>query len=354
MNIADAPRLKGPMALDIQPVPDYLLAHRDALSLERASRYLVGRVRTQTPLGAAEFLDCMRAGAQVSYGKRVSIAMNCMEIYREAFPEEYRRSSAPFFSLQREHELYRLVHAKLFPLVVSEQVDIITLLEKDPKFCLPFIPVRGLQPHCWEGGEFDFWKIELCYRIAQVLSHNTGAGGPGWHALSTAYGLSSAPAPAPPLACVGWDLFVHSCQVDGSPLQYLPLAFNLISYRTGNPWLDIPPIGYMAFEWSTVEVAKLAVQQQNAETMGVAIKTLDRWLEDDPKARITRVVELWNEAARKEEEWGFGGMLVDDLVEAGGLALDNDRVLMAPEARDRLLGYLQEHFLTEGIYEHGV
>ena len=338
-------------ALNTQPTSDFLLANRDVLSLDHSRRYLVGRVRAQTPLGAAEFLDCLSKRQSDKYAKRLETAIDCLEIYRSAFPQEYARSSSPYFSIQREHEFYRLVHTKLFPLSPNEEIDIEQVLERDARYWLPFIPVRGIQQHLWEGGQFDFWKIELCFRIAQVLGGNTGAGGAGWRALSMVYGLDDMPAPRPPLACVGWDLFVHSCNVEDSPLRFLPLAFNLIGYQTGNVWLDLPQVGCIGYEWSMKEVAELAVMWQNAETVNVAIKSLDIWLEEDPKRGIKRAVELWNDASHKEEEWGFGGMLVPDLVEAGGIPLGNDLVMMPEEARALLQTHLRE--LMEETYDDG-
>ncbi len=294
-----------------EPIANTLLANRELLSLGRARIYLGSRARTRTPLGAIECLAVMGAPEGENYDKRVRLALDCIEIYRELFPEEYARSSAPHFSTQREHEFYRLVHTRLFPLLFNQEVDTLTLLEREPLFFLPFIPLRGIQRHIWGGGQFHFWEIETVFRLAQVLSFGTGAGGRGWEALRLAYGLDDELKPAPPLAAVGWSLFRYSCAVEESPLRFLPYAFELITYKTGNPWLDLPQIGFVGFEWSSKEIMRLALQWREANSIVLGVETLDQWLAGDPKQRLSRAIELWNDAAVKEREAGAVGLLID-------------------------------------------
>jgi hypothetical protein len=288
-------------------VSERLLANRELLSLDRARVYLGSRARVRTPLGASEFLGVCASHDRETYDKRVRIALDCLELYRILFPEEYARSHTPLFSTQREHEFYRLVHRHLFPLLLSEDVDIETHLQREPNFFLPFIPMRGTQRHIWAGGCFHFQQIETVFKVAQVLSWMTGAGGRGWMALKMYFGLHGIPEPAPPLAAVGWSLFVYSCSVEGAPLSYLPLAFHMISYRTGNPWLDLPQIGYVGFEWSGEKIAELVAAQEQADEINAKIAELDKWLDADPVPRIGRIVELWNSAARAAELSGFAG-----------------------------------------------
>lgn len=324
------------MLASTQTTAEYLLANRDALSNSRARLYLAGRLRVRTPRGAAEFLTFMKAGERQGYQGRVELALDCLEIYRDLFSDEYARSTAPLFSQQRELEFYRLVHTKLFPLRVDDDEDLLSMLDREPRLLLPFIPVSGLQKHLWDGGCFNFWEIELCYRIAQVLGGQTGADGSGWKALSMYYGLESTPTPSRALACVGWSLFADACAIAGPPLQYLILAFNMIAYATGNPWLDTPSIGCSPVKWSKQNVAQLALLREQADQAFTAIKVLNRWLEEDPPARITQIVELWNDAYAKEQDSGFGGMLVHDLVDAGGIPLGPDFVMLPEEMRNRL------------------
>jgi hypothetical protein len=241
-------------------------------------------------------------------------ALDSFELYREFFPREYANSSAPPFSTQAEHEFYRLVDAKLFPLMLNAGRALETEIREEPNIFLPFIPLRGVQAHHWEGGDFDFRRIETPFKVAQVLSAMTGAGGRGWQALKTYFGLTDCPAPREPsYGAVGWSLFVYSCATDGTPLRHMPQAFNLISYKTGNPWLDIPHCaGVVPVPWTREQVAKLHVAWLGAQKLGEQVVELTAWLDEDPKARIARVVELWNKSLEAEAETGFAGVRADD------------------------------------------
>lgn len=276
-------------------------------ALQKALFYLGSRARARTPLGATEYLYASATHGRDTYEKRVRVALEVTGLYREFFPEEYEHSAAPAFSTQREHEFYRLVEGRLFPLLLSEDVDLETHMRREPNFFLPFIPMRGTQKHMWMGGCFNFQEIGTAHKVAQVLSWYTGAGGRGWMALKHFFGLSEVPDPAPPVAAVGWSLFAYSCAVEDSPLKDLPRAFDMIAYKTGNPWLDLPQVGYMGFEWSVERVRHLATLWQHARQLNEQIKALDDWLDEEPKERIGRAVELWNKAAEVERRSGHQG-----------------------------------------------
>ena len=274
-------------------------------ALQKALHYLGSRARARTPLGAAEYLTASVTHGRDTYEKRVRVALEVTGLYRELFPEEYEASAAPPFSTQREHEFYRLVESRLFPLLLSESVDLETHLRREPNFFLPFIPMRGTQKHIWMGGCFHFQEIGSAHKVAQVLSWYTGAGGRGWMALKHYFGLEGVPEPAAPVAAVGWSLFAYSCAVEESPLKHLPRAFDMIAYKTGNPWLDLPQIGYMGFEWSGERVQHLATLWQHARELDEQITGLDRWLDEEPRERIGRAIELWNRAAEVERKSGY-------------------------------------------------
>ena len=177
-------------------------------------------------------------------------------------------------------------------------------IEEEPSFFLPFIPVKGIQRHMWAGGCFDFQEIETIFQLVQVLVWYTGAGGAGWQALRAMYGLPQEVEPVPPLADkLSWSLFVSSCAAEESPLRFLPTAFYFISYKTGNPWLDLPQVGYVGWEWSEEKVAELHTLLMQAQEMSESVLKANEWLDEDPVARIVHVVELWNHAALVASEW---------------------------------------------------
>jgi hypothetical protein len=311
------------------------LSSRGVLTLETAMLYLASRVRVHTPLGAGDYLDCVRHHARDNYDRRLRVAVNCMSLYRELFPREYARSPSLPFSITREHEFYRLVHTQCFPLIVDQETSLFAYLEREPRFFLPFIPVRGIQQHDWASEKFDYDELDLPYQLALLMMSGNNQPVHLWDALEM-----ELPAIAPPLAAVGWSLFLHGCRVDNTPLAYLPAAFNLINYQTGNIWLDLPPIGYTGYAWSMKEIARLMLDRMQATKFDIAMRTLHNWFMADPATRLRIAIEVWNDASQKEAESGYAGMMTEDLVDAGWQPLGNDLVAAPPGELERVWGDL--------------
>lgn len=292
-----------------------LLANRELLSLERATTYLVTRMRLRTPLGAAEFLGLSTYAerGRGAYDKRVQIALTVCNLYRQLFPREYAASGSPLYSTQMEHECYRLLNSRVINLCISEDrrgTEINQLIEEDPAFFLPFIPLSGCQQHDWINGCCGFDRIQTVFKLVLAIIGHEGPR--GWHALSSHFRIPRDPSPAPLLAAFGWSHFVYACAVDGSPLRHLPLAFHLVTYKTGNPWLDTLPGVAAGMDWSEENVSKLFLWRKQAEEINANVLALDQWLDEDPTARIARAVELWNMAAKMEAEEGYAGMYVNE------------------------------------------
>ena len=281
-----------------------LLARRELLSLDHALGFLAGRLRARTPLGAAEYLE-LNAFSREAYDERLKIAISVCDIYRDFFPRHYAASQSPIFSLRREQEFYVLCDRHLLPLGSDVEAEI----ARDLSFLLPCIPVRSVQTHTWAEGAFDLARIETVYKVAHVLS--TRAGSDGWRRLAQMFALGDQ-LPAPPLGAVGWQLFAYACSVEESPLRFLPLAFEVSCYRTGNVYLDLPPGGSMGVEWSHRNVSQLFIARQRAGQIGACVAACDEWLSDAPRERIGRAVELWNRASEIEAQSGFAGVLVED------------------------------------------
>jgi len=339
----------------------HLLANREAISLQAARVYLGSRVRVRTPLGASEFLmvrcppprgygDPNEDAAEMrqAYDGRVKIALDCDEIYRAAFPAEYRQSPSPYLSLPREQELYKLIHARLFPVLYVEDdgapikrravgsiprtatnAEVVRWFNEHPDLFLPFIPLRGAQRHVWNADWTDFDEVNLAYQVAWALSREFFGSDdpPAWQELNELHGLDF-PEPALPLASVGWTELLHTCAVEPTPLRYLPLTFQAISYKTGNRFLDLPQIGAMGLKWGLREIIDMHLSWGNALDILQAIDALSRWLEEDPKGRVGRVYDIWNRAAAIESESPFAGMLAGDLIEAGGIPMGGENVLL--------------------------
>ena len=320
----------------------------DFMGLQAARVYLGSRVRVRTPLGAAEFL-MVRCPAprgyspanedpvemRKAYEARIKIALDCDEIYRNAFPREYRSSPSPYLSLRREQEMYQLIHRQLFPLVRNEEDhtpvkswQFERFIEAEPDFFLGYIPLRGAQRHIWNPDWTQFEDVNLAYQLAWALSREFfySDDPPAWQQLNELRGFDF-PEPALPLASVGWTELLHTCAVETTPLRFLPFAFQAISYKTGNRFLDLPQLGALGFEWSLREVFNLSMWWGSALDTMQAIDDLADWLEEDPKTRVARALEIWNRAAAIEAESPFAGMLYEDLVDAGAVPISHDAQL---------------------------
>ncbi len=116
--------------------------------------------------------------------------------------------------------------------------------------------------------------------------------------------------------------------MEQTPLRFLPLVFQAISYKTGNRWLDMPQIGAAGFEWGLREIIDMHLSWGDALDIMNAIDTLAYWLAEDPKARVGRAYEIWNRAAAIEAEHPCAGMRAPELIEAGGIPMGGENVLL--------------------------
>jgi hypothetical protein len=278
------------------------------LRLEDARLYLGTHARALTPYGAVEYLSAKAEKLPEIYKLRLKIMLECMTIYRFVFPKEYARSGSPHFSFQREHELYRLIHHKLFPLQYDHGFDLEVDIARTPNFFLPAIPVSGRQRHDWLTEGLNFERIGPAFALATALSRRVEG---AWDQLVGHYKLADCPTPAAALHSVGWTLFVYSCSVEETPLRWLPTVFDMMGYDTGNPWLDLPPGALAVREWSLQEVMNLHVFKADAEDQALAVTFLAGYLNQDPKPRIKRAVEIWNAASLKAEQSGLHELCFD-------------------------------------------
>jgi len=266
-----------------------LLRRPELINHRIAIKHLVARMVIRTPLGAAEYLK-MRTGYEPEEGvkifnQRLDLAETLDDLYRSLFQREYEASQSAMFSSAREHEFYKLVGLRLFPLHIAD-------LTRQPDKFLAGIPVQGQQQHNWLDGCCSFEAHQLVFRLVLVLN---GAEYDRWKDL----GLTKEP--APPLSRFPWSYFVKECLRQPPPLCHLPLAFYTVGYKTGNVWLDTFPESVAWYEWSAESIAKLLLHRIEAEQMKLAVAGLDCWLEED-KSRIGRVVELWDKASTKTRE----------------------------------------------------
>lgn len=290
-----------------------LLADRKLLKATDARFYLAARMRVRTPGGAAEYLKVKTTHEPEAWDARVKVSLDVTELYREMFPIPYAASQAPHFSTRREHEFYRLVNQHLFPLCVSDDgrhTELDAEIERDPSFFLPCIPVTGTQQHNWLKGCCPFPKLQTVFQLALYLSRHHLARG-----RDTVGGVALGPEPPRPLSSYGWTHFRLMCGAHDTPIRFLPMAFHMVSYKTGSVWLDIPPVygAGVGLEWDRQTMGKLFLARRKAEEINAAVLALNRWLVEDPEVRVRHAVELWNAMGAAEEAAGFDGLGADDM-----------------------------------------
>lgn len=278
----------------------HLLANREAISLKRATEFLVRRARLRTPIGSAEYLKMLyfqradrHEDSKNTTGARIAICVEVMELYRALFPREYAASMSPAFSIAREQEFYRLLNLRMFPVELS-QVD------AEPEFFWPGIPISSKQPHDWERIHEHGWedgcaryeKLETAYKLAMTMCEHRRPG--MWRKL----GLREEP--APPLSKIPWSLFVYTCRIEDTPIKYLPLAFYITHSETGNLWLDTPketPLsGMPRIEWNLGNVIALFSSRTQASMLLDNVNQCSAWLDQSP-ANLRYAAHLWNQAA---------------------------------------------------------
>lgn len=306
----------GAEALTIRDTASYLLANKARIGTTDARFYLVSRMRTRTPAGAAEYLKVRATHDPEAWDARVKLSMDLMDIYRELFPRHYSASRSPYFSTAREHELYRLINHHLFTLCEDgdgRHAELERMIESDHNFMFPYIPVEGIQQHDWIQGCCPFQNLQLVFQLVLVLSNH-----PRWKRHREPFlreqGLSPEQV-APALGALGWSLFNYYLAVGGTWLKFLPLAFRMVAYSTGSPWLDVPPgAGKIGFEWSRHNVGMLFQARRTAEAINNHVYQLNQWL-SETHVGVILAIQLWNDAANMEAEEGLAGVGPEDIEE---------------------------------------
>jgi hypothetical protein len=252
---------------------------------EGASLWFVRRLRARTPSGAIEYLTA--ASDYEEMEARRKLALSLSNLFREFFLRQHHFCPAPLFSLEREHEFYRLVSQCLFPLDLTP-----VLHNRD--WMYPVIPIRCQQPHDWLNRDYDFEELESPFQIVHAFFDVDNEG--FWRKLSGLYNLPASLKPAP-FSRVNANTFMGRCVSQKTLLMHLPVAVVMQTYGTGSAWLDCPPGAMMGMSWTSGDVRKLAAHWTVALKMFQAIHALSRWIDESPVERISLAVALWNSSA---------------------------------------------------------
>lgn len=257
----------------------------------------------------------------IAYLKEQQISYSLELIYRHFFPIEFANSTAasylPYPKPKRgnsyapkEIELLDLIDDKLFP--VNDWICTNLIEER-----LYYIPItsNGIN---WETEDFDLSYIRKGWQALILLSSYYR----WWLDLSQYEKVDDDDE-------IGWDesilkirlekiadpdlidpeLLEKLCVKAESPINFLPLAVQLMEHNTGNIWLDsysqeefseAVEEGDVNLTWTIENIKYLTNQHQGSEIIWNKIDLLINWLESDLTRNFKKVIKIWNLSSRQK------------------------------------------------------
>ncbi len=224
---------------------------------------------------------------------------NLLMLYRHYFPDDfaastasagieivYDNSSGPTCLYSpKEKEFLALVSERLFPFY-----DGFLLEREDDREDLIYLPTFGIE---WWSIDFDELKHGW-----QLLLFITGQAQDELKLKSEDF---FTPEEIAVLATIeghrlDWDKFQTACGLKDEPLNFFPIAFDMLEHDTGNIFLDpADEASADPLEWSIDDMDFLIEQYTQAGVLWEkADKFLD-WLVTASPHHLEEVIRLWNE-----------------------------------------------------------
>jgi hypothetical protein len=85
------------------------------------------------------------------------------------------------------------------------------------------------------------------------------------------------------------------CRRQAPPLRHLDLALSVLSFNTGNPWLDTTYESPITVDWTVENIKHLRKSWREAIQANKHIDSLDHWLSED-ESHISELLNLWSRA----------------------------------------------------------
>jgi hypothetical protein len=207
-------------------------------------------------------------------------------LYKEMFPDEWRRSSASLYRAgtytrysERVNELFELVNKKCFPLL--------EYWYDDPEQGFEQFAIMPLNfDLCCE--EIDFESMRVSYvagllfylREDEVAEFFEEKFGPVVKDLPE---IARSPHPN-----------VWNKKQNRKTSAYSSLL-KLVDHSTGNPWLDLTQCQYPdLFDWDRKTVEMLTNTYRAAGNEFKNLEVLDERLDRDPQQFLSELIEFWN------------------------------------------------------------
>lgn len=205
-------------------------------------------------------------------------------LYKEMFPEEWKRSRASMYRAgsyrrysERVNQLFELVNKKCFPLLEYWYDDPEQEFEQFAIMPLNF-------DLCCE--ETDLESMRISYVAALIFYFDDVLG-----FFEEKFGV---PIKDLPEIAKSSHPNVWSEKQNRRTSAYSKLL-RLVDHSTGNPWLDITHCEYHEFfEWDRQTVELLTESYRAAGVEFKNLEILDKRLEKDPQRFLTELILFWN------------------------------------------------------------
>jgi hypothetical protein len=238
--------------------------------LAKSIEYLTYKARSHNAIAAHDYVAAI-VSEQQKYA-----------LYREMFPEEWKRSRASLYSQghfskysERVNEFFHLVNEKCFPLLEYWHDDPESEFEQ---FAIPPFNVDL----CCEDIYFE--NLRISYAAGLIFYFPDDA----WDFLNEKFKVSRSDFPkinSDPDPNV-WDR--QNCSLLGELLR-------LIDHSTGNPWLDS---NYCQtadwYSWDRETIEELTKEFRAANETFEKLSKIDEMIEADPKKMLRELIEFWN------------------------------------------------------------
>jgi hypothetical protein len=247
-----------------------------------------------------KFLRChqlpLNPISAINYLLDISHQYLLLGLYQHLFPTEYLKSQAQTqresncdeleeLPSEREREFLGLVNSKLFPLDqywVDECVETGYALSQIP------LNVFGID---WEGIFID--DFGLGQQLLILLTLPDLIQGTYSTDVSVIHEWAIEQIPE---GKINFPQFQQLCEIIGEPLTGAPLAIQMLEQDTGNIFLDCYDpecIYHQDRSWSLANVNFWTQHWLEADAMLALINKFLMWLEDDPIANFTQLINLW-------------------------------------------------------------
>jgi hypothetical protein len=210
-------------------------------------------------------------------------------LFRQMFPEEWRRSRASFYRAghyskysERANQLIELINEKCFPLLGFWQDDPEAEFERFAISPLNF-------DLCCE--EIYYEDLRISYAVGLLFYFQEDE---LWDFFSGKFGVSADDFPE-----IKKDPHPNVWKKVQTPevAAYSDLL-KLVDHSTGNPWLDSTHCQYAEwYEWNRETIEELTQAYQDATKVFDGLAELDEMIEADPRKVLLELITFWNEGA---------------------------------------------------------